>query len=113
MRRVFSLHHIEGYRPLMLSGHKDMLVGVFFVGAAAASAAELDGAAAPNLLTVSRDGALFAWQFHSDQPQATHEKGVDGHSDERAPGDDERPPKRLRAASSTNYAGALPQRLAC
>ncbi|KAK9915110.1 hypothetical protein WJX75_004822 [Coccomyxa subellipsoidea] len=101
--RVFSLHQIEGYRPPMLSGHKDMLVGVFFVGAAAASAAELDGAAAPHLLTVSRDGALFAWQFHSDQPQAQPEAGANGHSDEGAPGDD-RPPKQLRSASSTNYA---------
>lgn len=110
--RVFSLHQIEGYRPPMLSGHKDMLVGVFFVGAAAASAAELDGAAAPHLLTVSRDGALFAWQFHSDQPQAQPEAGANGHSDEGAPGDD-RPPKRLRLASSTNYAGAPHRLLAC
>ena len=86
----------------MLSGHKDTLVGVFFTGAAAASAAELDGTTAPHLLTVSRDGALFAWQFHSDQPQphSHHDDGVDELSEA-----DARQPKRLKAASSTNFAG--------
>ncbi len=113
MYRVFSLHPIEGYRPPMLSGHKDMLVGVFFVGAAAASAAELEGTVAPHLLTVSRDGALFAWQFHSDQPSAPaqpSEAGVNGQSDWPSQGDD-RPSKRQRAAGSTNYAGALCRKL--
>lgn len=88
----------------MLSGHKDMLVGVFFTGAAAASAAELDGMTAPHLLTVSRDGALFAWQFQSDQPQphSQHEDSID-----ELPEADERPPKRLKAASSTNFAGVF------
>lgn len=102
--RVFSLHPIENYRPPMLSGHKDTLVGVFFTGAAADSAAELNGTTALHMLTVSRDGALYAWQFHSDQPQphSQHDDGVDELSEA-----DARPSKRLKAASSTNYAGAL------
>ena len=70
MCRVYSLQPIEGYRPPILSGHKDALVGVFFAGSRAASSAELDGRVAPDLLTVSRDGALFMWSFEADTTAA-------------------------------------------
>ena len=58
MCRVFSLDPIEGYRPPTLAGHRDALVGVFF-------ASPNPAAAAPHadLLTVSRDGALFCWAY--------------------------------------------------
>ena len=58
MCRVFSLDPIEGYRPATLAGHRDVLVGVFF-------ARPDPAAAAPrvDLLTVSRDGALFCWAY--------------------------------------------------
>ena len=58
MCRVFSLDPIEGYRPPTLAGHRDALVGVFF--------AHPDPAAANpriDLLTASRDGALFCWTY--------------------------------------------------
>lgn len=101
---MFSLQPIKDYRPPMLSGHKDTPVGVFFVGARAASAAVLDGAADPDLLTVSRDGALFTWRF--EPVAAAAEPEADGGSDEAA-AEDGRPPKRTRAAKGTSYAGAL------
>ena len=39
IHRVFSLHPIEGYEPPVLSGHKDAIVAVFFMGAATRHAA--------------------------------------------------------------------------
>lgn len=66
--RVFSREPVEGYRPPTLAGHRDTVVGVYFAEggcdltvapAAAATLATPPGA----LYTVSRDGALFRWEF--------------------------------------------------
>lgn len=55
---MFSLDPIEGYRPPTLAGHRDTLVGVFFARPDPAAAAPR-----ADLLTVSRDGALFCWAY--------------------------------------------------
>ena len=66
--RVYSLHALEGYRVPTLSGHKDTPVGVFFASRPAASDVSLGGSSAADLLTVSRDGALFTWEFQASSP---------------------------------------------
>ena len=48
--RVLTREPIPGYVPPMLSGHREPLAGVFFAGASPRE-----------LITVSRDGALFYW----------------------------------------------------
>lgn len=117
MCRVYSLQQIEGYRPPILSGHKDALVGVFFAGSRAAAAAELDGRDAPDLLTISRDGALFMWKFEAeggaagqlpDQvPDMAEEQA--GASEMETEAGAARPGKRRRtdeAGQRKNYSGA-------
>jgi hypothetical protein len=108
------LHAIKDYRPPTLSGHKDGLVAVFFTGSRAVSAAELEGRPGPDLLTVSRDGALFTWRFEQDPAaargapasQATLADGQDG-ADEDGAAAASRPDKRRKtdAQRCKNYAG--------
>lgn len=73
--RVFSLHPLEGYRPATLTGHKDTVVAVFWAGARAAAAAQLEGEPAADLYTVSRDGAVFPWR-HEEAAAAVRQAGV-------------------------------------
>ncbi|RKP12721.1 WD40 repeat-like protein [Piptocephalis cylindrospora] len=47
--RVYSLHTLEDYGAVTLSGHRDVLVSAFF------------SADATNIYTVSRDGSVFVW----------------------------------------------------
>ena len=68
--RVYSLHALTGYRVPTLSGHKDTPVGVFFTNRSAASDISIDGSSPADLLTVSRDGALFTWEFQASSPGA-------------------------------------------
>ena len=68
--RVFSLHALEGYRVPTLSGHKDTPVGIFFASRPAASDISLGDSSPADLLTVSRDGALFTWEFQASSPAA-------------------------------------------
>ena len=63
--RVYSLHALEGYRVPTLAGHKDTPVGVYFMHRSAASDISLDGKSAADILSVSRDGALFTWEFQA------------------------------------------------
>eukprot|EP01135_Chromosphaera_perkinsii_P011597 Nk52_evm36s2449 gene=Nk52_evmTU36s2449 len=48
--RVYSLDPMEDYRPVTLTGHRDVVIGVFFD--------KEDG----RIYTVARDGALFVWE---------------------------------------------------
>lgn len=57
--RVFTLDPLPGYRPVVLSGHRDTIVACFFAHPPEQSG---DGAAVASIYTVSRDGALFVWR---------------------------------------------------
>ncbi len=112
---MFSLHPLEAFRPPTLAGHKEGIVGVFWAGPRAAELAALDGAEAPHLFTVSRDGALFGWTFAEDAAArpADAEGAValpessSGDADEAAEGSEPGPAKRRRieAPPGPNYAG--------
>ena len=80
--RVYSLHALEGYRVPTLSGHKDTPVGVFFASRPAASDVSLGGGSTADLLTVSRDGALFTWEFQASSPAADEQHRSASAADE-------------------------------
>ena len=61
--RVFSIDPIEGYRPPTLTGHRDVPVQVLFASSKLQESAQILGRDPPALYTVSRDGALFTWQY--------------------------------------------------
>jgi periodic tryptophan protein 2 len=48
--RIFSVDPVQGWQPVTLAGHKDVLVAAFF------------GKEPGTVLTVSRDGSLFQWR---------------------------------------------------
>ena len=81
--RVYSLHALEGYRVPTLSGHKDTPVGIFFVSGPAASDISLGDSSPADLLTVSRDGALFTWEFQASSPAADEQHQSASTADEQ------------------------------
>ncbi|KAH7277624.1 hypothetical protein KP509_39G059700 [Ceratopteris richardii] len=59
--RLFCIHNIEKYSPVVLMGHKDVIHGVYFqVKAHHTSENRVIGA-----YSVSRDGAVFSWKHHA------------------------------------------------
>lgn len=66
--RIFTLDPVPGFTPPTLAGHKDVPVAVFFLGQALQSAAQVTTGQAVQLVTVSRDGALFMWAAKAVQP---------------------------------------------
>ena len=68
--RVFSLNPIDGYRPPILSGHKDTPIAVYFTSDKLQEAANFLDKDAPALYTLSRDGALFGWTYFKDEDAA-------------------------------------------
>ena len=110
--RVYSLHALEGYRVPTLAGHKDTPVGVYFMHRPAASDISLDGNSAADILSVSRDGALFTWEYQAassdgneqfrrasadDEQHRSASAAEDGIADGQPEmGATEQPPKRQR-----------------
>ncbi|KAK9760543.1 U3 snoRNP protein [Basidiobolus ranarum] len=65
--RLYSLDPMEGFSPVTLAGHRDAIVGVYF------------SANQRNMYTVSRDGALFVWEYTVEQEDSEEEdQGVNG-----------------------------------
>lgn len=59
--RLFCLHRIEHYNPVILMGHRDVIHGVYFqVSSNGPSQGNVVGA-----YTVSRDGAVFSWKYNA------------------------------------------------
>ena len=110
--RVYSLSALEGYRVPTLSGHKDTPVGVFFAARPAASNVSLAGSSPADLLTVSRDGALFTWGFQASAPtpdvqhQSASASDNVTEGDEAQADDSTKPRKRQRTEvpASKNFA---------
>ncbi|KAG0237251.1 hypothetical protein BGW42_001518 [Actinomortierella wolfii] len=63
--RVYSTNPIEGFVPIVLSGHRDTVIGAWFTK-------EQDA-----IFTVSKDGALFEWKYQSIHPKAQTEDSDD------------------------------------
>ncbi|KAG0243067.1 hypothetical protein BGW41_002929 [Actinomortierella wolfii] len=63
--RVYSTNPIEGFVPIVLSGHRDTVIGAWFTK-------EQDA-----IFTVSKDGALFEWKYQSIHPRAQTEDSDD------------------------------------
>lgn len=61
--RLFSAEPLPGFTPPTLTGHKDVLVAVFFASPQTKLAAQLLGDPEPSIFTVSSDGALFGYTF--------------------------------------------------
>ena len=100
--RVYSLQALAGYRVPTLAGHKDTPVGVFFANKPAPSDISLGGDSAADLLTVSRDGALFTWEF-----QASSVPGSSAHQQNK-PAAGNGPEAQHRSASAAGD-GAAPE----
>lgn len=86
--RVFSLDPIPGYVVPTLSGHREPTVGVFFTGLTGGARAIGAGEEA-QLMTVSRDGALFEWGFErpaGEPPGDQAEAGTSGQDQPRFSG---------------------------
>ena len=49
--RLYTRDKVGGYLPIVMSGHKDVIVGAYWN-------AELDG-----FYSVGRDGSLFRWSL--------------------------------------------------
>ena len=79
--RVFSLHPIEGYRPPILTGHKETPIAVHFTSKKLQEAASIMNKDPPYLYTISRDGALFGWTYFKDETPEELE-GTEEDSDE-------------------------------
>lgn len=84
MERVFSLHSLEGYKPAILSGHKDTILGVYFTFPTPKD----EGV---RLLTVSKDGAVFRWRFEPEDKPKDEEREDDDEEVERAAFECKRP----------------------
>lgn len=67
--RVWSLNSIDEYLPPTLSGHKEAPIGVYFTTKKIQDSASLIGKNVPHLYTLSKDGALFSWNYHSEVGQ--------------------------------------------
>eukprot|EP00976_Prorocentrum_cordatum_P079945 1183782-Prorocentrum_minimum.AAC.1 len=89
--RVFSREPVEGFRPPTLAGHRDTIVGVFFVEGG------VDPEAAPpathtepphGMISVSRDGAAFQWTLEAGalDAQAQQRPGPKGEAKGREVG---------------------------
>ncbi|BBM99000.1 periodic tryptophan protein 2 [Marchantia polymorpha subsp. ruderalis] len=61
--KLFCVHRLPAYHPVTLSGHRDPIVGVYFTKDDS-SLNSVTGA-----YSVSRDGALFHWQFQQASPE--------------------------------------------
>lgn len=61
--RVFSASAVPGFKPPILTGHRDALVATFFASPHTKRAAVLLGDPEPSVFTVSSDGALFCYTF--------------------------------------------------
>eukprot|EP00897_Mesotaenium_endlicherianum_P009036 jgi/Mesen1/8160/ME000438S07262 len=64
--RVFSFEALQGYKPASLTGHRDSVVGVYFVQNPKTSIPGGEGSDY-GVYSVSKDGALFAWSFQGDE----------------------------------------------
>jgi len=60
--RLYSRDPVPGFKPLVMSGHRNHVVGCFF-----GSGSDFDktkpGYATQRLYTVAKDGAMFVWRF--------------------------------------------------
>eukprot|EP00250_Pteridium_aquilinum_P004303 c14523_g1_i1 orf=130-3006(+) len=59
--RLFCIHRVEHYNPIVLMGHRDVIEGVYFQ-------VELNGASHGQVVgayTISRDGAVFSWKYNA------------------------------------------------
>ena len=61
--RLFSSEPLPGFTPPTLTGHKAVLVAVFFASPQTQRAAQLLGDPAPSIFTVSADGAMLGYTF--------------------------------------------------
>jgi len=110
--RVYSLSALEGYRVPTLSGHKDTPVGVFFAARPAASNVSLAGSSPADLLTVSRDGALFTWEFQASTPTpdvlhqsaSAADNGTEGNEAQVDASTQPRKRQRTEVPASKNFA---------
>ncbi|GBB93196.1 hypothetical protein RclHR1_02130009 [Rhizophagus clarus] len=50
--KIYSLHPMEGFTPITLSGHRNYVIGAYF------------SADQETIYTVSKDGALFVWKYN-------------------------------------------------
>ncbi|KAL2653450.1 hypothetical protein R1flu_021578 [Riccia fluitans] len=82
--KLFCLHRLPAYHPVTLAGHRDRIVEVYFT--ADSSSGDVNGA-----YSVSRDGALFHWEFQPASPEtlASLVALADAGSDE-PPGESEK-----------------------
>ncbi|KAL3685326.1 hypothetical protein R1sor_003348 [Riccia sorocarpa] len=80
--KLFCVHRLPAYHPVTLAGHRDRIVAVYFT--ADASSGDVNGA-----YSVSRDGALFHWEFQPASAEtlaalaALGDAGPDEHHDEK------------------------------
>lgn len=72
--RVFSVDPYPGFKPLTLSGHRDVVVGAFF--------AEND----ESIFTVGRDGGAYEWKYKLPDVEMT-ERTPDESDDEESEDD--------------------------
>ncbi|KAH7470736.1 hypothetical protein PRIC2_001242 [Phytophthora ramorum] len=68
--RVFSVDGYEGFKPLTLSGHRDVVVGAFF--------AEDD----KSIFTVGRDGGAYEWKYKLPEVEMIDDSEEDDSEDE-------------------------------
>ncbi|RYP18585.1 hypothetical protein DL765_003870 [Monosporascus sp. GIB2] len=70
--RIWSLNAEEGFTPTVLSGHKQAVVGAWF------------SKDQETIYTVSKDGAVFDWQYtrHPDAPPPNDDEDMDDADDE-------------------------------
>ncbi|KAI1280090.1 periodic tryptophan protein 2 [Xylaria sp. FL0933] len=70
--RIWSLDAEEGFTPTVLSGHKQAVVGAWF------------SKDQETIYTVSKDGAVFDWQYtrHPDAPPPDEDEDMEDASDE-------------------------------
>lgn len=84
--RIYSRDPIEGFRPITLSGHRDLVKGCFFADGdgSGESRDDLLGNSTRKsgqdqiLYTISRDGAVFVWKWQEFEAVANdNEEGIE------------------------------------
>lgn len=61
--RLFCIHRLDHYNPVVLMGHRDVIHGVYFQ-------VESNGVEQGNVIgayTLSRDGAMFSWKYNASE----------------------------------------------
>lgn len=99
--KIFSVDPIEGFIPTALGGHKDAVVGTYF------------SADQETIYTVSKDGALFQWQYKKVVRPGEEDEDEDMEDEEDSEKEEDDPTKMRWQIVNRHYFNQNNAKLRC